>query len=391
MRTITPTAARRIRRCAARRETPKRYRYTGRERDEESGFSYHGARYYAPWLAQWLTIEPLLLFDRKSFVLEDLKWEPYCYAFRNPLKYLDPNGEENIVVVGSEHRKAAASKLQFVHQGIRRIKEYESEEPNETRTMVLFSEGYTQKQISAISDALKKHNADLIAVDSIAEFANYVNHGSPFSTSVNLRGEDKITAMDFFSHGVPGSIGLGYRTRKENAYELNMSTLKKFAKEAFDPSSVITSYACRTAWSEEYGISKSLAREMAVTLETDVRAFAVRTDYADTLGNRSDRARRPMPTEGFFMEWRYPDELEESLKRRIRVDRAIFDPEGALRPVKAESPDDRPEGFVHFDQSGTYTYASDPSDDFVPRNPYGQGHDPSRHVNSGLLLPAKWQ
>ncbi len=34
-------------------ETPKRYRYTGVERDEESGFGYHAARYYIPWLARW--------------------------------------------------------------------------------------------------------------------------------------------------------------------------------------------------------------------------------------------------------------------------------------------------------------------------------------------------
>lgn len=33
-------------------ETPKRYRYTGMERDEESGFYYHGARYYAPLLGE---------------------------------------------------------------------------------------------------------------------------------------------------------------------------------------------------------------------------------------------------------------------------------------------------------------------------------------------------
>ena len=31
----------------------KRYRYTGKERDEENGFTYHGARYYAPWLGRW--------------------------------------------------------------------------------------------------------------------------------------------------------------------------------------------------------------------------------------------------------------------------------------------------------------------------------------------------
>jgi RHS repeat-associated protein len=31
----------------------KRYRYTGKERDEETGLYYHGARYYAPWLGRW--------------------------------------------------------------------------------------------------------------------------------------------------------------------------------------------------------------------------------------------------------------------------------------------------------------------------------------------------
>jgi RHS repeat-associated protein len=42
-------------------EIPKRYRYTGKERDEESGFYYHGARYYAPWVTRWITTDPKLL------------------------------------------------------------------------------------------------------------------------------------------------------------------------------------------------------------------------------------------------------------------------------------------------------------------------------------------
>src|SRR5262249_52393276 len=36
-------------------ETPKRYRYTGKERDEESGLYYHGARYYASWWGRWVS------------------------------------------------------------------------------------------------------------------------------------------------------------------------------------------------------------------------------------------------------------------------------------------------------------------------------------------------
>jgi RHS repeat-associated protein len=33
----------------------KRYRYTGKERDDNSGLSYYGARYLAPWLARWIS------------------------------------------------------------------------------------------------------------------------------------------------------------------------------------------------------------------------------------------------------------------------------------------------------------------------------------------------
>ncbi|MFC7548747.1 SpvB/TcaC N-terminal domain-containing protein [Plantactinospora sp. GCM10030261] len=47
-------------------ETPKRYRFAGNERDEPTGLYYYGARYYAPWLARWLSPDParLLAGDR---------------------------------------------------------------------------------------------------------------------------------------------------------------------------------------------------------------------------------------------------------------------------------------------------------------------------------------
>jgi RHS repeat-associated protein len=33
----------------------KRYRYTGKERDDSSGLSYYDARYLAPWLVRWIS------------------------------------------------------------------------------------------------------------------------------------------------------------------------------------------------------------------------------------------------------------------------------------------------------------------------------------------------
>jgi RHS repeat-associated protein len=44
--------------CAGKDKTQvqqKRYRYTGKERDDSSGLSYYGARYLAPWLARWIS------------------------------------------------------------------------------------------------------------------------------------------------------------------------------------------------------------------------------------------------------------------------------------------------------------------------------------------------
>jgi len=48
-------------------ETAKRYRYTGKERDEESGLYYHGARYYTPWLGRWISCDRLLNSNRYEY------------------------------------------------------------------------------------------------------------------------------------------------------------------------------------------------------------------------------------------------------------------------------------------------------------------------------------
>jgi RHS repeat-associated protein len=48
-------------------ETPKRYRYTGKERDEESGLSYHVARYLVHCLARWLSCDPIGIYGGINF------------------------------------------------------------------------------------------------------------------------------------------------------------------------------------------------------------------------------------------------------------------------------------------------------------------------------------
>ena len=61
----------------------KRYRYTGMERDEESGLEYHSARYYLPWLGRWVSCDPANLVDGVNL---------YIFTQGNPIKLKDDRG-----------------------------------------------------------------------------------------------------------------------------------------------------------------------------------------------------------------------------------------------------------------------------------------------------------
>jgi RHS repeat-associated protein len=71
----------------------KRYRYTGKERDEENGFTYHGSRYYAPWLGRWTACDSSSSLD--SIV------GSYIYVEGTPVGYLDRLGHDKEAGIGT--------------------------------------------------------------------------------------------------------------------------------------------------------------------------------------------------------------------------------------------------------------------------------------------------
>ncbi|MDH5496076.1 MAG: hypothetical protein OEY12_01355 [Nitrospira sp.] len=68
---------------AAIHAAAKRYRYTGKEKDEETGLTYHGMRYCAVWLGRWVSPDPAGLADGNNL---------YAYARNNPVLFYDPTG-----------------------------------------------------------------------------------------------------------------------------------------------------------------------------------------------------------------------------------------------------------------------------------------------------------
>ena len=63
----------------------KRYRYSGKERDENTGLYYFGARYYAAWLGRWTACDPV--FDPIG--------NPYQYCSSDPVGKVDPDGRKD--------------------------------------------------------------------------------------------------------------------------------------------------------------------------------------------------------------------------------------------------------------------------------------------------------
>jgi len=69
-----------------RQTSQKRYKYVGKERDEETGLYYYGFRYYAAWLCRFVSVDPLA--GKFPF------YTPYQYTGNNPVTFTDLDGRE---------------------------------------------------------------------------------------------------------------------------------------------------------------------------------------------------------------------------------------------------------------------------------------------------------
>lgn len=131
----------------SQKETAKRYRYTGKERDEESGLDFFMARYYAAWLGRWLAADPSLSELRASDESHSDETEPeedrlsedsrshlsqtaavsagdelereraYVYCSCNPILKVDPDGRAPVKIGYIYTVRATVNGEQVVYSG----------------------------------------------------------------------------------------------------------------------------------------------------------------------------------------------------------------------------------------------------------------------------------
>lgn len=80
----------------------KHYRYSGKERDSVTGFYYYGARYYAPWLARWLSPDPAGTVDGLNL---------YAFVAGNPTTYWDVGGMDKTKKSAGKREKEPKAKV----------------------------------------------------------------------------------------------------------------------------------------------------------------------------------------------------------------------------------------------------------------------------------------
>jgi RHS repeat-associated protein len=86
----------------------QRFLFTSKEMDEETGLYYFGARYFHPAQARWLSADPILdqyLEGERGgsgvYTVQNLSL--FAYAHQNPIKFIDPSGNDVIVYFAGFH------------------------------------------------------------------------------------------------------------------------------------------------------------------------------------------------------------------------------------------------------------------------------------------------
>ncbi len=187
----------------------KRYRYTGMERDEESGLSYHGARYYAGWLARWIACDPIGIGDGINV---------YRYVSAKPTSMIDftgtdessPSQWEKVKIVADESRKASADRLRAFNSLVRH--------PIDTLGNIgsAIKERYTINKSGAFGDT-----PALAAVRAVDQVLDPINHAARHERTAQLadsRGQTEVAlrerTQEAFSLGDAALLLEGVAKRK---------------------------------------------------------------------------------------------------------------------------------------------------------------------------------
>ncbi|WP_165372191.1 DUF6443 domain-containing protein [Emticicia agri] len=251
-------------------ETKDRFTYNGKEMQGNLGYLDYGVRMYDPSIGRWGVIDPLA---EKMPV-----WNPYCYVFNNPLKFIDPDGKEGIVVSGQPGKHD--NKTHFLANGLDRAKRAlnKRQSDEEKVTWLIYNDnstkyGHDKKMLASYKEQAKKLGIDVQVVNNSEDITKYVNE----KTGGDSRTNDKITSFYYVGHATPGDLEVGYQNSSSDYLEVS-----DFKSSAFASGAWINLVAgCRTAVDGDKFFEKSVVDQFIekVDKKSTVNGSDVRVQY----------------------------------------------------------------------------------------------------------------
>jgi len=163
-------------------------RFTGKERDAETGLDYFGARYYGSKIGRFTTTDPVQTI--KANLVDPQRWNRYAYARNNPLRYNDPTGAV-LELTGENREKAFGVLEQVAGSEGRKLLGTRSEGG---RTFVQYS-GKGRDSLAATSQ-VGVYLADIIDSEKTTEFS--------FATTFTTKHGTQTTAF----YGGAATVGM---------------------------------------------------------------------------------------------------------------------------------------------------------------------------------------
>jgi RHS repeat-associated protein len=144
--------------------TVDKYKFTGKERDSETGLDYFGARYFDSKYGRWMSVDPLA---EKYPGLS-----PYNYSLNNPINLYDPNGEAVFIanVAGGKTPNGYNPKIRYPQAGLIWIQNVQYKDRN------IMNVGYAKNQLEGMGKINGEWGSN--GAHSAPKVAEYLNNNN---------------------------------------------------------------------------------------------------------------------------------------------------------------------------------------------------------------------
>jgi hypothetical protein len=174
---------------------------------------------------------------------------------------VDPDGNEDVVVVGNQGKspqsfKETKTQRHFLEAAY--LYALGLKNDNEQTTLLVYKGQYSDEQIEHYESLCEENGINFMTVNDDADIADYVNKKSTFALNTTERDADKITDFAYFGHGYPDYMAVEHNTAWNFAEKLKASS---FSKNAFDENANIYLASYRSGLGSLFDIFKNLTNE----------------------------------------------------------------------------------------------------------------------------------